>query len=77
MQTCPNQIDSYCFEEVDIVSMAIHLLDDNYTTVDVYYVERNDMVGGAIAVELLNLKVFQNDVIVPKCMNLQFSPINY
>ena len=56
MQACPDQIDNYCFEEVDIVSMAIHLLDD--ATVDVYYVERSDMVGGATAVELLNLEVF-------------------
>ena len=45
VQACPNQTDNYCFQEVDIVSMAIHLLDD--ATVDVYYVERGDMVGGA------------------------------
>jgi hypothetical protein len=39
-EPCPDAANNVCTETVDIVSMAIHLLND--TAIDVYYVQRTD-----------------------------------
>ena len=41
-EPCPDAANNVCTETVDIVSMAIHLLND--TAIDVYYVQRTDKV---------------------------------
>ena len=43
MQCANTTYEPHCSEEVEIVTMAIHLLGN--TTIDVYYVDGSDMVS--------------------------------